>query len=110
MIQLATSLILLPYLLSALFALKLIIAERKVDTLSLIKGLLAVLYGIWLVYSGGMKFLALSCTLYLLGSIFYFSARKEQKKAIFANKFESGLFVTLFVVAIISFALWSKTL
>lgn len=108
MIQLATSLVLLPYLLSALFALKLIVAEGKIDRLSLLKGVLAVLYGIWLVYSGGMKFLAISSLLYLIGSIFYFIARKEQSKPLFDNKFEIGLFCVLIIVTIASFADWSQ--
>jgi arginine:ornithine antiporter/lysine permease len=102
MIQLATSLILLPYLLAALFALQLIIKERVTDKLALIKGLLAVLYGVWLVYSGGMKFLALSCIMYLLGSGFYFYARFEQKKPWFANKLELGLFLILIIIALLA--------
>ena len=108
MIQLATSLVLLPYLLSAMFALKLIITERKIDRLSLLKGILAVLYGVWLVYSGGMKFLALSSLLYLIGSVFYFIARKEQFKPLFHNKFELSLFCLLVIVTVASFADWSQ--
>lgn len=110
MIQLATSLVLLPYLLATLFAMKLIISERKIDPISILKGILAVLYGIWLVYSGGMIFLALSCVLYLLGSVFYFIARKEQKKTFFANKFEVILFIFLIIITILSMAEWFKTL
>ncbi len=109
MIQLATSLILLPYLLSTLFAVKLIIAEGKTDALSLLKGVLAVLYSIWLVYSGGLKFLALSSALYILGALFYISAKKEQQQKIFASKYESSLFIILFLISIISFIVWSKT-
>lgn len=108
MIQLATSLVLLPYLLSAMFALKLVIAEGKIDRLSFIKGVLAVLYGIWLVYSGGMMFLALSSLLYLVGAIFYFIARREQAKPLFDNKFEVILFITLIVITVGSFADWSQ--
>jgi arginine:ornithine antiporter/lysine permease len=108
MIQLATSLVLLPYLLSAMFALKLVIAEGKIDRLSFIKGVLAVLYGVWLVYSGGMMFLALSSLLYLVGAIFYFIARREQSKSLFDNKFEVGLFIVLIVITVASFADWSQ--
>lgn len=110
MIQLATSLVLLPYLLATLFALKLIIQTGKVDVLSMIKGVLAVLYGVWLVYSGGMIFLALSCLMYLIGSIFYFIARKEQSKSFFDNKTEICLFLILILVTIISLTKWSNTI
>lgn len=110
MIQLATSLVLLPYLLATLFALKLIIQTGKVDFLSMIKGVLAVLYGVWLVYSGGMVFLALSCLMYLIGAIFYFIARKEQNKKLFDNKTEVVLFIALIIITIISLIKWSSTI
>lgn len=106
MIQLATSLILLPYLLSTLFAMKLIIKDKRIDWLSCMKGVLAVLYGIWLVYSGGMKYLALSCLLYLSGAVFYFLARREQHKSLFDSKWETLLFVILIVVTLGSISDW----
>lgn|SRR6185437_14221097 len=108
MIQLATSLILLPYLLATLFAMKLVLETGKVDTLSFIKGILAVLYGVWLVYSGGMVFLALSCLMYLVGAIFYFIARREEQKTLFASKFEVGVFWVLVIVTILSLGMISK--
>lgn len=100
MIQLATSLILLPYLFASLFAMKLVIVERKIDILSVIKGILAVFYGIWLVYSGGMVFLALSTLMYLVGAIFYISAKYEQQQPIFENGFELGLFIIFVLVTL----------
>jgi arginine:ornithine antiporter/lysine permease len=106
MIQLATSLILVPYLLSAVFAFKLIIAEKKIDLLSLVKGIVAVIYGFWLIYAGGMKYLVFSTLLYTFGIIFYAIARKEQNKNIFANKVELGIFITLVLGSIISLYLW----
>jgi arginine:ornithine antiporter / lysine permease len=110
MIQLATSLILLPYLLSTMFALKLVFLEKKIDVLSLLKGLLAVLYGVWLVYSGGMKFLALSSVLYLIGAVFYFVARKEHKKKLFDNKGEVILFLVFLVITVIAVIKWPHAL
>ncbi|MCE2706368.1 MAG: basic amino acid/polyamine antiporter [Proteobacteria bacterium] len=108
MIQLATSLILVPYLLAAVFAFRLIIEERKVDVLAFIKGTLAVLYGIWLIYAGGLKYLAFSTLLYSVGIIFFALARKECGKVIFANRFEKIICGLLLVVAAISLYLWLK--
>jgi arginine:ornithine antiporter/lysine permease len=108
MIQLATSLILLPYLLATLFALKLIIQTGKIDTLSLLKGVLAVLYGIWLVYAGGMIFLALSSMMYLIGAIFYFIARREQQKRLFDTKLEIIVFITLIIITVLSLSTINK--
>ena len=110
MIQLATSLILLPYLLSTMFALKLVITEKKIDILSFLKGILAVLYGVWLVYSGGMKFLALSSVLYLIGAVFYFIARVEHKKKIFANIGEILLFLVFLSITIVAVIKWPHAL
>jgi arginine:ornithine antiporter / lysine permease len=106
MIKLATSLILIPYLLSALFAFKLVIHERKIDWLSFIKGALASLYGIWLMYAGGINYLLFSTLLYLIGIIFYAIAKKEQGKPVFINNFEKIVFGVLVVIAIISVFLW----
>lgn len=110
MIQLATSLILLPYLLSTMFALKLVIVEKKIDYLSFLKGILAVLYGIWLVYSGGMKYLALSSVLYLVGAIFYFMARREYKRKLFENKWEFLLFLVFLGITVIAVIKWPHAL
>lgn len=106
MIQLATSLILIPYFLSALFAFKLIINERKIDYLSFIKGFIATLYGIWLIYAGGLKYLFFSSILYLFGVIFYFMARKEQKLPLFKSIFEKSLFVLIIIVCALALHFW----
>lgn len=110
MIQLATSLILLPYLFSSMFAMKLVVQERKIEHLACLKGILAVLYGVWLVYSGGVKFLALSSFLYLIGSLLYFKARKEYGHKIFVNKLELGVFILLIIVTIFALGEWWRIL
>ena len=106
MIKLATSLILVPYLLSALFAFKLVIQEQKFDLLSFIKGTLAVLYGVWLIYAGGLNYLVFSTLLYVVGIIFYAIAKKEQNKPVFASKFEKIIFAVLAIISLISLSLW----
>lgn len=108
MIQLATSLILVPYLLAAVFAFKLLIQTKKVNVIDFTKGTLAVLYGLWLIYAGGLKYLVFSTVLYSLGAVFYAIARKEQGKVIFVNKFEKVIFIILIAVAAISTELWIK--
>lgn len=110
MIQLATSLILVPYFLSALFAFKLIISDKKYDYLSLLKGTLAVAYGMWLIYAGGLKYLAFSSILYAIGSILFIIARKEQGEKIFSGIFELSMFILVVLVAIVSLVLWQQNL
>ncbi|MCC2626279.1 MAG: arginine-ornithine antiporter [Burkholderiales bacterium] len=108
MIQLATSLIIIPYMLTATFALKLVISERKVDILSLVKGSIAVIYSIWLVYAGGVKYLLFSTLIYAAGIIFYIIARKEQSKPIFVNKSEVALFIILVLGSVFSLYLYLR--
>ncbi|MFZ3387274.1 arginine-ornithine antiporter, partial [Buttiauxella gaviniae] len=73
LIYLATSMILVPYLWSAAYALLLAVRgetyenalrERKKD---LFIGAIALIYAVWLLYAGGTKYLLLSALLYATG-------------------------------------------
>lgn len=100
MIMIATSLVLVPYLLAAMFSVKLIIQEKKIYYYELIKGSLAVIYSIWMIYAGGLKYLAISTMMYALGIAFFYKARQEEKRKLFENKFEVFLFTVIMFVAI----------
>lgn len=85
LLLLATSMILIPYFLSGLYALKVAWQkdgynsdEQRSITRDIIIGALATLYGAWLVYAAGMEYLLLSMILYALGIVFYVWARKEK--------------------------------
>ena len=91
LIYLATSMILVPYLWSAAYAVLLAVrsetyeqalAERKKD---LIIGGIALLYAIWLLYAGGVKYLLLSALLYAPGAILFAKAKREVGQPIFTN-------------------------
>ncbi|MGY2377895.1 arginine-ornithine antiporter [Pseudomonas sp. SDO524_S393] len=91
LIYLATSMILVPYLWSAAYALLLAVrgetyeaalAERKKD---LFIGAIALIYAIWLLYAGGVKYLLLSALLYAPGVILFAKAKRELGKPIFTN-------------------------
>ena len=90
LLLLATSMILIPYFLSGLYALKVAIQrdgyeshESNIITRDIIVGALATIYGAWLVYAAGMEYLLLSMILYALGIVFYVWARKEKGEKIF---------------------------
>ena len=102
MIQIATSLVLVPYLLVALFALKLIVTDKKIYYYELIKGGLSTTYAIWLIYAGGLKYLAISSVMYFIGIFVFGKARYEQGKKLFINKSELVMFIVLLMTAIIS--------
>jgi arginine:ornithine antiporter/lysine permease len=91
LIYLATSMILVPYLWSAAYAVLLAVrgetyegdagARRK----DLLVGAVALLYAVWLLYAGGIQYLLLSTLLYAPGALFFAKARREQKQPIFTS-------------------------
>ena len=48
-------------------------------------GRLAVVYTLFMIYAGGLKFILLSAILFAPGTILYFIARREQGKPVFAK-------------------------
>jgi arginine:ornithine antiporter/lysine permease len=97
-LKLTSSMILLPYLLVAAYALKLAWtretyatdpAARRIDFL---RAALATLYAVGLIYAGGLKFLLLSTVIYTPGTILFWIARREQGKRVF-SAVEWGLFL-----------------
>ncbi len=108
LLYLATSMILIPYFLSGLYALKVVLKKDgyKPEETGMIKrdiiiGTLATIYGAWLVYSAGMDYLLLSMILYAFGIFFYIWARKEQGTKIF-TPIEGGLAVIIVILGIVA--------
>ena len=106
MIQIATSLVLIPYLLTAMYAFKLIITNKKMYYYELIKGIVAVTYSIWLIYAGGLKYLAISSIMYFIGILVFYKARRENGQKLLMNKFEVLMFLVIIVTAISACVLW----
>ncbi|MNZ55001.1 MULTISPECIES: arginine-ornithine antiporter [unclassified Pseudomonas] len=107
LIYLATSMILVPYLWSAAYALLLAVrgetyenalAERKKD---LIIGGIALVYAVWLIYAGGLKYLLLSALLYAPGVILFAKAKHELGKPVFTNV-EKLIFAMVVVGALVA--------
>ena len=71
LIQLATTMILVPYFLVGTYLLRL---AFKIGAVWYIKltGIIATLYGFWLVYAAGMEYLLFSVILYTPGAILFF--------------------------------------
>lgn len=107
LIYLATSMILVPYLWSAAYALLLAVrgetyeaalAERKKD---LFIGAVALIYAVWLLYAGGTKYLLLSALLYAPGAILFAKAKRELGKPIFTNV-EKLIFAAVVIGALVA--------
>ncbi|WP_067781194.1 arginine-ornithine antiporter [Actinomyces vulturis] len=98
LIYLASALILVPYLLSALYQLMLAVkGEGKGGSSDLFVGIAATAYTIWLVYAGGLVYLLFSGLVYAVGTVFFVQARKENGVAKPFKTYELVL-VVLFVV------------
>jgi arginine:ornithine antiporter/lysine permease len=106
MIMMATSLVLIPYLLAALYAMKLIVNEGRLCRYELIKGGLAVLYAFWMIYAGGLKYLAVSSLLYVAGIPLFYLARREAGRRMFDNRFEVALCAAIIAVAVVCGWAW----
>lgn len=107
LIYLATSMILVPYLWSAAYGFLLAVraetyenalAERKKD---LIIGGIALIYAIWLIYAGGLKYLLLSALLYAPGAILFAKAKRESGQPIFTS-IEKVIFAAVVIGALIA--------
>ncbi|WP_083654782.1 arginine-ornithine antiporter [Burkholderia sp. SRS-W-2-2016] len=106
LIYLATSMILVPYFWSAAYALLLAVRgetyedgrERGKDLL--IAGI-AVVYALWLLYAGGVKYVLLSALLYAPGVLLFAKAKREAGKPIFTG-IETVVFAAVIIAALIA--------
>ncbi|BCZ84555.1 arginine:ornithine antiporter [Paraburkholderia terrae] len=89
LIYLATSMILLPYFWSAAYAL--LVAWRRETygqepgqrNKDLLVAAIAVIYAIWLLYAGGLKYVLLSALLYAPGVVLFAKAKRETGQPVF---------------------------
>lgn len=107
MFSLASSAILIPYMLSAFYQVKLTFTgetyeadrSRRKDK---IIGIIASVYGIWLVYAAGVDYLLLTMLLYAPGIILYKWTIKENQIQVKETKLDKAL---MFIIAILG--LWA---
>lgn len=109
LVYLATSMILIPYFFSAVYAVMIAVrkegySEAEVQTVrskDIAIGSIAVTYSIWLLYAAGIKYLLLSALLYAPGAAVYIKACLENRKPIFTN-LEKLYFVASVIGAILA--------
>jgi arginine:ornithine antiporter/lysine permease len=107
LISLATSMILVPYLFSAVYATRIAASGEGyavTDTTrvrDMLIGGLASVYCCWLLYAAGPKYLLLSALLYAPGVLLYGWARREHGARLF-KPFEVAILVALVVLAAIA--------
>ncbi len=106
-ISLAVAMILPPYLFSAFYALLLAATGKTYEKVAAQKrfwdfliSMVAVAYGVWLLYSAG-KYLLLSSVLYFIGGVIYIANKIWRRQKVF-NKYELILFLVLGLASVIS--------
>jgi arginine:ornithine antiporter / lysine permease len=106
LVQLATSMALIPYLLCAGFGLREALARREERNALVLLTLLGVIYGVWLIYAAGLKYLLLSMILYAPGLVFFARARQARGRKAFDGPVETGMAITVAVLAVVALAMW----
>ena len=102
--SLASSAILVPYLFSALYQVK--YSSQQKNTGQMVIGIIASIYGIWLLYAAGLSYLVLTSLLYAIGIFVFRYAQKENGEKTFKT-FElvwAIIFIILALVAIFMLA------
>lgn len=80
-ITIATTLVLIPYLLSSLYAVKTTLTLRRQESPHhMVIALLGTLYSLYVIYAVGIRYLILSVLFYGIGSLLFLRAKREQKK------------------------------
>ncbi|MDG9922543.1 MULTISPECIES: arginine-ornithine antiporter [unclassified Pseudomonas] len=107
LLYLATSMILVPYLWSAAYAVLLAVRGETYEQASgernkdLLIGGIALIYAIWLIYAGGIQYLLLSALLYAPGAILFAKAKREMQQPIF-TAVEKLIFAVVVIGAIVA--------
>lgn len=112
MAEFAAALILVPYFLSAAYALLVTVrgdayapGESHTRRNNLIVSIVATLYGIWLLYAAGWETLLLSALIYLPGALVFVWAKREKGEKQLFKPYEWVIVAVLAVSAIA--ALWN---
>ncbi|MCX7829127.1 MAG: arginine-ornithine antiporter [Thermanaerothrix sp.] len=105
----ASAAILVPYIFSALYLLKLAstgegYVRRESTAFDFAMGLVASLYSIWLLYGAGLQYLLMCAILYAPGAIFYWQAKRENDEKAFGT-FETVVLIILCLAAIAAIVL-----
>ncbi len=113
---LSASMIMIPYLLSSMYYLKIVLRrEGRIGELSsgslFVQQVIAVvgtIYGAWLLYASGLTYILITAVLYCPGTLIYLWNKKEKGKKFFENKAEIAIFLVIFVMFVTSIVMISN--
>lgn len=107
----ASSFMLIPYLLSALFYVKVLFKNENnllsgysLRNIALQKffAILGTIYSLWLLYSLGFEYTIIASMLYAPGTILYIISKREQGKKPFTNSMDIAFLIVIIAAAILS--------
>ena len=105
----SASMLMLPYLFCALYYAKVVKAKEGFETYApggkynfeIVVAVIAVIYGVWLVYAAGLDYLLASCMFYAPGALVYIKGKKEKSEKSFKGAFDFGLLGLIVVCGIL---------
>ena len=105
--NLCVSMIMLPYLLSAAFYFKCGLTGRGLGNEggygnAKLFGLLGTIYGLWMIYGGGLSYLLVTTVLYTPGLLIYHFTKKEKGLPTFNQSYEKLLAIAISILGVIS--------
>ncbi|MEE0740879.1 MAG: basic amino acid/polyamine antiporter [Emergencia sp.] len=109
MYTLATSAIMIPFVLSALFCLKTTMEDRRahrnnVNFKTWLVSILGTVYGLWMLYATGMDNVIISAMIFAPGVLFYGWSRIQNRQRVFESWMDIGAFALIsigFIVALV---------
>lgn len=111
---LSTTMIMIPYFLSALYYLKLsahasnFIGSGTSLTSARIFGVLGTIYGVWMLYSSGLELTFIASVLYAPGLIIYALGKRENGQKTFAKPYELGIAILLLLLAAVAVVMLAR--
>ncbi|MCB0979001.1 MAG: amino acid permease, partial [Acidimicrobiales bacterium] len=105
-LNMTSALTLIPFVLAAGYALKLVITRETYDidpsgrTRDLVVAGLATVYTVFLLYAAGLRYMLVSFIIYAPGTVFFVMARREQRRKLFTPG-EAVILVVSVVLAVV---------
>ena len=96
----ASCMILIPYIFSSLFLVK--IAIKHVHKRCFYWGIGGVIYGVWMIYSSGLNYVFQSLTIYALGTLYFLYDTKRKTGYFFQSTVEKFISFIILVLGFIS--------
>lgn len=98
-ITIGTTMVLIPYLLSSLYAVKISFGDNREKNINRLIAVFGTLYATYVIYAVGIRYLFLSIIFYAVGAIVFLKGRHEQKQK--PKRWEWAFMLTLIAAAIL---------